>query len=91
MDTGFVWDEAKYQQVVKDHGVGFYEVVAAFADPAGFETVEEIEHEERWLWIGRTPWDRWLAVVFTEQDLPLYRIITADDAEGSWADAYYNR
>ncbi len=30
MDIGFVWDEKKYQAVVKAHNVKFYEVVAAF-------------------------------------------------------------
>jgi len=30
MDIGFVWDEKKYQTVVKEHNVKFHEVVAAF-------------------------------------------------------------
>jgi uncharacterized DUF497 family protein len=34
---------------------------------------------------------RLLSVVYTEQDLPLYRIITAFDAEGKWRDEYYQR
>ncbi|MDX2042255.1 MAG: hypothetical protein SF097_13455 [Acidobacteriota bacterium] len=37
------------------------------------------------------PWDRLLIVVYTEQDLPLYRIITVFDAEGRWIDEYYGR
>ena len=36
MDIGFVWDETKYQTVIKQHNVNFYEVVAAFDDPAGY-------------------------------------------------------
>jgi hypothetical protein len=43
------------------------------------------------MYIGKTHWDRLLAVIFTEQDLPLYRIITAYDAEGRWIDEYNQR
>jgi uncharacterized DUF497 family protein len=91
MDIGFVWDEAKYQTVVKEHNVKFYEVVAAFDDPNGFNIPDPIEHEERWIFVGRTPWDRLLVIVFTEQDSPLNRIITAYDAEGRYQDEYYQR
>jgi len=91
MDIGFVWDEKKYQTVVKEHNVKFHEVVAAFDDPNGIVIPDPVEHEERWAWIGRTPWDRLLAVIYTEQDLPYYRIITAFDAEGRWHDEYYQR
>ncbi len=91
MDIGFVWDETKYKTVVKEHNVKLYEVVAAFDDPIGYEMPGRTEHEDRWFWIGRTPWDRLLMIVYTEQDLPLFRIITAFDAEGRWVDEYYGR
>jgi uncharacterized DUF497 family protein len=52
MDIGFVWDQTKYQKVVKDHGVHFYEVVAAFDDPNGIESQNLIEHEERCVGFG---------------------------------------
>ena len=92
MDMGFVWDEAKYQAVVQKHGVMFYEVVSAFDDSNGFETLDPlVEHEDRWLWIGKTHDDRLLVIVYTEQDLPLYRIITAYAAEGKYRDEYYQR
>lgn len=91
MDIGFVWDEAKYEKVVSEHNVKFYEVVAAFDDPAGFETPSQDRHEDRWIWLGRTPWDRLLVVVYTEQDSPLLRIITAYDAEGRLVNEYYRR
>lgn len=91
MDMGFVWDEAKYKTVVREHNVKFYEVVAAFDDSDGYEVPDPVEHEDRWLWIGKTPWDRLLIIVYTEQDLPLYRIITAFDAEGRWIDEYHQR
>jgi len=91
MDLGFVWDETKYKTVVKEHQVKFYEVVAAFDDPVGYEVPGPAEHKDRWLWVGRTPWDRLLIIVYTEQDLPLYRLITAFDAEGRWIDEYHRR
>ena len=45
MDVGFVWDETKYQAVVSEHDVKFYEVVAAFDDPAGYEIDDQHEYE----------------------------------------------
>jgi uncharacterized DUF497 family protein len=91
MDIGYVWDEAKYKKVLSKHDVNFHEVVAAFEDPNGFEEASLLEHEDRWLWVGKTPWDRLLIVVFTDQDLPLYRIITAYDANEKWVEEYYAR
>ncbi len=91
MDIGFVWDEKKYNQVVAEHDVRFYEVVSAFDDPNGIESQSLVEHEERWIWIGKTPWDRLLVVVYTDEDLPSLRIITAYDAEGKLIDEYYQR
>ncbi len=91
MDIGFVWDEKKYQAVVKKHNVHFYEVVAAFDDPKGYEAIDPNGHEDRWLLIGRTPWDRLLYIVYSDLESPLYRIITAFDAEGRWIDEYYKR
>jgi uncharacterized DUF497 family protein len=91
MDIGFVWDETKYKSVVKKHHVQFYEVVAAFDDPNGYEVPDPSGYEDRWLWVGRAPWDQLLIIIYTEQDLPLYRIITAFDAEGRWRDEYYQR
>ena len=37
-------------------------------------------------------WDELaLAIVCSEEDLPLYRLITAFDAEGRWLNGYYTR
>ncbi len=91
MDIGYVWDEAKYKKALSEYDVKFHEVVAAFEDPNGFEEASLLEHEDRWLWAGKTPWDRLLIVVFTDQDLPLYRIITAYDANEKWVEEYYAR
>lgn len=89
MDIGFVWDENKYRQVVVDHNVRFHEVVAAFDDPNGYEVPDPAGHVERWLWVGRTQQDRVIAIIYSEEELPLYRLITAYNAEGKWLDEYY--
>ena len=91
MDIGFVWDESKYQRVIKKHNVRFYEVVSALDDPRGYETPGSLSDEDRWIFVGRTQSGRILNVVYSEEDLPLYRIITANDAEGRWLDEYYQR
>ena len=91
MDIGFVWDEKKYQAVLKKHNIRFYEVVSAFDDPNGYETLSPTGHGDRWMWIGQSVSGRILAVVYSEEDLPLYRLITAFDAEGRWLNEYQPR
>jgi hypothetical protein len=66
-------------------------VVAALDDPKGYAVPDPAEHKDRGLWIGKTPWDRILSVVYSEEDLPRYRIITAFDAEREWIDEYYRK
>lgn len=91
MDTGFVWDESKYRKVIEKHNVRFYEVVAAFDDRCGYELADPGGLEDRWLWVGKTPWNRILTIIYSEEELPLYRIITAFDTEGKWLDEYFGR
>ena len=91
MDIGFIWDEDKYQEVQEKHRVQFYEAVSAFDDPDGYETADPAGHEDRWIRIGETASGRVLAIVCSEEDLPLYRFITAFDAEGRLLDEYYTR
>lgn len=91
MDIGFVWDESKYQLVIEKHNVRFYEVVSAFDDPRGYETLDLSGYEDRWIFVGQTHSGRILNVVYSEEDSPLYRIITSYDAEGRWLDEYYQR
>lgn len=91
MDIGFVWDEEKYRVVVEKHGVRFYEVVSAFDDPNGYEIPDPVGYEDRWVWVGQTANSRVLVVIYSEEDLPLYRIITAFDAEGRWLNEYDQR
>ena len=91
MDIGFVWDEAKYREVQAKHQVQFYEVVSALDDPNGYEITGSAGHEERCVWVGSTVAGRVLAVVYSEEELPLYRLITAFDAEGRLLDEYRDR
>lgn len=91
MDTGYVWDEHKYEITKQKHTVIFSEVVSAMEDPNSYEEIEEINQQERWISIGKTYSDRILVVIFTEEDLPLYRIITAFDAKGKYLNDYQNR
>ena len=89
MDIGFLWDEDKYQEVQRKHGVLFYEVVSAFDDPDGYEIPDPAGHDDRRMWIGLTAGGRILAIVFSEEELPIYRLITAFDAERRLVDEYY--
>ncbi len=88
MDIGFVWDEQKFERVRKKHDVMFYEVVSAFEDDHGYEVPDPAGREERFVLVGRTVTERVLTVVFSEEELPLYRIVTAFDAVGRWVDEY---
>ena len=91
MDIGYVWDKNKYQEVQRKHQVQFYEVVSAFDNLKGYEAPDPAGHEDRWIWIGATASGRVLSIVYSEEDLPIYRFITAFDAEGRWLDEYYTR
>ncbi|MCY4364288.1 MAG: BrnT family toxin [Gammaproteobacteria bacterium] len=91
MDIGFIWDNDKYREVQRKHRVQFYEVVSAFDDPNGFGHMGLQGHTERWTWIGSTTGMRILAIIYTEEDLPLYRLITAFDAGERLLNDYYRR
>ena len=95
MDIGYVWDEGKYGDVRRKHGVTFAEVVSAFEDKHNYEETDPAGHADRCLLIGETTGGRLLQVVFTldytEAGAPLYRIITAFDAERRWLDEYHER
>ena len=91
MDIGYVWDEDKYKEVQSKHGVQFYEVVSAFDDPNGYEVPDSTVYEDRWVLVGMTASGRVLAIVFSDEDVPIYRLITAFEAEGRLLDEYDSR
>lgn len=66
-------------------------MVSAFDDEQGYEVPDPAGHDDRYLMVARTTTDRTLIVVFSEEELPLYRIITAFEAEGRWLDEYRQR
>ena len=46
---------------------------------------------DRWVWIGATAAGWVLTVAYSDEDFPLYRLITAFDTDGSRLDEYYHR
>ena len=92
MDIGYVWDEAKYEEIQRAHRVLFWEVVSTFDDPDSLEEPDPQGHWDRYLSVGRTSAGRLLQVLYedavSEEGSPLYRIITAFDAGKEWIDEY---
>ncbi len=91
MDRGFVWDEEKYDEVRKKHNVQFYEVVSAFEDPNSYELPDPTGNLDRWMLIAQTVNGRILSIICSDEDAPLYRLITAFDAARSYIDEYNKR
>jgi len=90
-DIGFLWDEVKYESVQEEHHVAFWEVVSAFDDPHCYEDIDPQGNEGRWMLVGRSASNRILCIIFTDEDLPLIRVITAFDAEQEQINEYYTR
>ena len=91
MDIGFIWDEDKYRQVQREHNVQFYEVVSAFDDPQGYYDFDPQGHEDRWMLVAKTFNGRILSIICSDEEAPLYRLITAFDAERRFSDEYDRR
>ena len=90
-DVGYVWDEAKYARVRCDHGVSFPEVIDALEDERGLIELDPQGHEERWMSVGRGRSGRVLCVIYSDEDLPLTRLITAFEADSFWRSEYERR
>ena len=91
MDIGFIWDNDKYREVQRKHRVQFYEVVSAFDDLNGYGYMDLDGHSGRWTWVGTTAGNRILAIIYSDEDLPIYRLITAFEAGRELLDEYYRR
>ena len=90
MDVGYIWDENKYLKTKEKHGINFAEVVSAMEDPDSIDEPKddpEVDGEERWFCIGETTSSRVIVVIYLEE-FPLYRIVTAFEAEGRWLNEY---
>jgi uncharacterized DUF497 family protein len=78
MDIGYVWDELKLEETNSKHGVSFAEVVDVLE--GRYVVGADRVHHERLIAIGSTNAGRILTIVFTEEDSPLTRIVTAFEA-----------
>jgi uncharacterized DUF497 family protein len=86
-DIGFVWDEDKYALVQTNHSVTFAEVVEALSDPLALETSDPQGHLDRCMVVGATA-ERVLQILYSDDELPLIRVITAFDANSRWRHEY---
>jgi uncharacterized DUF497 family protein len=79
MALTFEWDPAKAAANLKKHGVEFKEATTVFGDPLGWfqEDKEHSTEELRLRLLGRSSWNRLLAVLFTERGDAVIRIISA--------------
>ena len=82
MDIGFVWDMKTNTKEFNSSTMSNFtrwslhlmiRMDMNFPDPEG--------HEGRWMLVARSTGGRELAIVFSEEDLPVYRLITAFDAD----------
>lgn len=88
MDIGYVWDEAKYERVRSKRSIEFGAVVDVFE---GEETLYEHDPQGnpgRLMAVGATRQGRILQVIFSDEDAPLVRIITAFEASKEWRDEF---
>ena len=90
MDIGYVWDEHKYDRVQEKHDVRFVEVVDVFEDARALHGPDPGGNPNRRMVVGKTPGGRVLQVIYTDEDAPLARIITAFEASQEWRDEYFN-
>lgn len=90
-DIGYLWNAEKCDKVKEDHGVEFWEVVEVLEDPNGFEEDDPQRNEGRFMFVGSTREERILQVIFSDEELPIIRIITAFDANKYWSGVYEDR
>jgi uncharacterized DUF497 family protein len=90
MDVGYVWDEDKYERVQDKHGVRFAEVVDVFEDRRAIHGPDPGGNLNRRMVVGKTRGGRVLQIIYTDEDAPLARIITAFDASQEWRDEYFD-
>ena len=83
----FEWDTAKDAANRRKHGVSFVEAMSAFLDPRGI-TAPDLEHEDRFVLIGRSSELRVLFVVSAETADDRVRIISARKASRAQRKVY---
>ena len=90
-DFGYVWDEHEFALVQAQHEITFSEVVHAFEDLYALDEPDPQGHPERYMIVGLTHAQRLLHVIYTDEDLPLTRLITAFEANSYWSRMYEQR
>ena len=80
-DFGYLWDEDKYAQVQKKHGVDVREVVTAYEDEMALIELAPQGHEDRWLVVGQSHTNRVLCIIYSDLNMPIVRLITAFEAD----------
>ena len=86
-DNDFIWDKNKYEKVLQQRNIHFYEVVSALDSEEFLEIPHEF-HEDRFLIVAKTQTGKILVVILSDEILPVYRIITTYEAEGRALDEY---
>lgn len=88
MDIGYIWDEEKYAYVQRKHGVCFAEVVEVFEAERTLYEADPQGDYSRSMAVGETRGGKILQIIFTDEDAPLLRIITAFVASTEWEDEF---
>ena len=86
-DYEFVWDDRKDAQNLAKHGISFSEATAVWGDPFFVEVHLTSEPEDRWLVVGRTGKDTFLAAIITYRGEAV-RLISARQATKREVDLY---
>lgn len=86
-DLGYVWDEEKYTLVQARHGVTFAMVVEALCDPLALEELDPRGHPGRYMVVGSCG-EQVLQVIYSDEELPLIRLVTAFEANSHWRNEY---
>jgi len=85
MPLRFEWDPRKAESNLAKHGVSFEEASMVFGDPLG-RIVGDPRHsigEQRFVVLGRSERQRLLAVLFSEREEGVIRLISARTATRS--------
>ena len=90
-DIGYVWDERKYREVERTHGLDLLGVLEAFVDPRALQHEDPQDNWERYMTVGATRSGVILQVIYSDEELPLIRLVTAYRANDHWRREYERR
>ena len=87
-DYMYEWDPGKNEKNLKKHGVGFEFACCVWDDPYVCHLRSAYTSEERWLYVGKTPWCYLTVCVTFRKDS--IRIISARRSSKREIDEYEN-